>query len=137
MSEEAKELKDQEDLREEVTVSEVLDEVQTDIDNLQDAIEKKFQAKRDSLLVAKQRKEYFIVRNRFWDKWFQKLFAQIISVKLWIIALIAVLLGVGLITSIQFTSIMGIIMGLKGTFQVAEVWKKNGNGGTLSAMDKT
>jgi len=122
--------------KEEVTVSEVLNEVQTDIDNLQDAIEKKFEEKRQSLLVAKPRKEYFICKNKFWDLLFQKLFAQIISVKIWIIALITVLLSLSLISNIQFASILGIIMGLKGTFQVAGVWKKNGNK-DLSAMDKT
>jgi len=122
--------------KEEVTVSEVLNEVQSDIDNLQDAIEKKFEEKRQSLLVAKPRKEYFICKNKFWDLWFQKLFAQIISVKIWIIALITILLSLSLISNIQFASILGIIMGLKGTFQVADVWKKNGNR-DLSAMDKT
>ena len=122
--------------RKEITVGEVLDEVQTDIDNLQNSIEKKFEEKKQSLLVAKQRKEYFICRNSFWDLWFQKLFAQIISVKIWIIALITILLSTGLITNIQFASILGIIMGLKGTFQVAEVWRKNGKH-DLSAMDKT
>ena len=114
---------EQEKPRPEVTVSEMKDEVQSDINSLQDQLDKKFDARRDSLLVAKQTKDYFIVKNKFWDMWFQKLFAQIISVKIWIIALITTLLGVGLITSIQFASILGIIMAAKGGFDIADVWK--------------
>ena len=115
----------QEEPRKEITVGEVLNEVQTDIDSLQDDITKKFQDRRNSLLIAKQRKEYFIVKNKFWDMWFQKLFAQVISVKIWVMILITILLGLGLITNMQFASILGIIMGLKGTFSVAEVWRNN------------
>jgi len=115
----------QEESREEITVGEILNEVQTDIDNLQDNITKKFQEKHNSLLIAKQRKDYFIVKNKFWDMWLQKLFAQIISVKVWVMTLITILLVVGLLTSIQFASIIGIIMGLKGTFRVAEVWRND------------
>lgn len=122
-----------------VTVGEVLNEVQTDIDNLQMSIDSKFKQRRDSLLIAKQTKNYFIVKNIFWDKWFQKLFAQFISVKIWVMILITVLLGIGLITNIQFVSILGIIMGLKGAFQVADVWHKSNNNDVIerSAMDKT
>ena len=122
--------------REEVTVSEMLSSVQGDIDKLQDKLEQEFEKKRNALLVAKPRKEYFIVKNKFWDSWFQKLFAQFISVKIWVMALITILLSIGLITNIQFASILGIIMGLKGTFQVADAYKRNGNGNN-SAMDKT
>ena len=136
MAEEVK-VEEQEESRPEVTVAEVRDEIQIEIDNLQDNLDKKFEARRNSLLVAKPRKEFFIVRNKFWDQWFQKLFAQIISVKLWIVALITILLSSALITSVQFAAILGIIMGLKGTFQVADVWKKNGNGKDMNAMDKT
>ena len=119
-----------------MTVTEVLDEVQSDIDDLQNNLNQKFKSKRRSLLRARAR-DYFIVKNTFWDGWFQKLFAQIISVKIWIIALITILLGFSLITNVQFAAILGIVMAFKGTFQVAEVWKKNGDGGELSAMDKT
>jgi len=55
--------------------------------------------------------------------WFQKLFAQIISVKVWVMVLITVLLVAGIITSVEFASLFGIIMGFKGAFSVAEVWK--------------
>jgi len=115
----------------EVTVSEMRDEVQSDIDGLQDQLDKKFEARRDSLLVVKQTKDYFIVKNKFWDMWFQKIFSQLISVKIWIITLITILLVVGLITDIQFASILGIIMGLKGAFSVADVWKRNGTRDTI------
>lgn len=70
-------------------------------------------------------KEHFITKNIYWDMWFQKLFAQLISVKIWIMALITVLLAVGLITSIEFASLFGVIMGLKGAFNLAEVWKSS------------
>ena len=136
MVEETK-VEEQKESRQEVTVAEVRDEIQTEIDNLQNTLDKKFDKRRNSILVAKPRKEFFIVRNKFWDKWFQKLFAQIISVKIWIIALITILLSTALITNVQFAAILGIVMGLKGTFQVADVWKKNGNGKDMSAMDKT
>ncbi len=136
MAEEVK-VEEQEESRPEVTVAEVRDEIQIEIDNLQDNLDKKFEARRNSLLVAKPRKEFFIVRNKFWDQWFQKLFSHIISVTLWIVALITILLSSALITSVQFAAILGIIMGLKGTFQVADVWKKNGNGKDMNAMDKT
>jgi hypothetical protein len=125
-----------EEKRDEVTVSEMLSAVQGDIDKLQDKLEAEFEKKRNALLIAKPRKEYFIVKNKFWDAWFQKLFAQIISVKIWVMALITVLLGMGLITNVQFAALFGIIMGLKGTFQVADAYKRNGNG-KPSAMDKT
>jgi hypothetical protein len=76
-------------------------------------------------------KEYFLVPNKFWDLWFQKLFAQLISVKMWIIALITWLLKAGDITDVQFAAILGTIMALKGTFAVADVWKRNGNNGDI------
>jgi hypothetical protein len=123
--------------KKEVTVSQVMKEVQGDIDNLQTNLDNKFENLKEALLTAKPKKSFFIVPNLFWDAWFQKLFAQIISVKIWVIALITALLAVGLITNVQFASILGIIMGLKGAFQVADVWNKDPGDIERSAMDKT
>ena len=109
--------------KEEITVAEVMKEIKGDIDSLQTNLDHKFDSLRESLLVAKPKKDYFLCKNKFWDSWLQKLLSQMISVKLWIIVLITVLLGIGLITNIQFAAILGIIMGMKGVFSAASVWK--------------
>ena len=121
------------------TVKDMVGRIHLKIDEFADEIDEEFIKEMEAQLKAKKNGQgYFICKNRYWDLWFQKLFAQFISVKLWIIALITVLLSVALITNVQFASILGIIMALKGSFQVAEVWKKNGNGhNDVSAMDKT
>jgi len=120
------------------TVKDMVDRIHSKIDDFADEVDEEFLKELDTQLKAKKRGDrgYFIFKNHYWDIWFQKLFAQIISVKIWIIALIAVLLKLALITNIQFASILGIIMALKGSFQIAGVWKKNGNGGN-NAVDKT
>jgi len=119
----------------------IKDKVQKTIDEAQKDIDHEFEKVREVSDYTNRR--YFISKNEFWDLWLQKLFAQIISVKLWVMALITVLLMLNAITNIQFAALFGIIMGLKGTFQVASVWKdKTGNvryGGerNINAMDKT
>ena len=112
------------------TVKDMVDRIHTKIDDFADDVDGEFLKELDAQLKAKKRGDrgYFICKNHYWDLWFQKLFAQLISVKIWIITLIAVLLKLALITNIQFASILGIIMALKGAFAVADVWKKNGNG---------
>jgi len=85
--------------------------------------------------ISENTRNYFICENWYWDVWFQKLFAQFISVKLWIIALITILLCLGKITNIQFVSVLGIIVGFKGAFQVAAVWKEQRD--AQNPMDKT
>lgn len=77
----------------------------------------------EEIKIEESSKDHFITSNPFWDMWFQKIFAQIISVKIWVMALITVLLTVGLITSVEFASLFAIIMGLKGAFNLTEVWK--------------
>lgn len=118
------------------TVKDMVDRIHDKIDDFADGVDEEFVNEMDAQIKAKKRgMGYFICKNHYWDLWFQKLFAQLISVKLWIIALIAVLLKLALITNIQFASILGIIMALKGSFQIAGVWKKNG--GNNNAVDKT
>lgn len=134
---EVKEIQEEDEVKKEITVSEVMREVQGDIDGLQNNLDTKFEALQKALLIAKPKRVFFIVPNLFWDQWFQKLFAQLISVKIWVMALITVLLVAGLITNVQFASILGIIMGLKGAFQTAAVWKENDSVVERSAMDKT
>lgn len=119
------------------TVKDMVSRIHTKIDEFENEIDEEFINEMEAQLKAKKNGEgYFICRNRYWDLYLQKLFAQAISVKLWIIALITILLSTALITNIQFASILGVIMALKGSFQVAAVWKKNGNG-AYNAMDKT
>jgi hypothetical protein len=116
-------------------VGDVLRRVHTHIDKAQENINEEF-SKDNTTKIFKKEDDYFICPNKFWDLWFQKLFAQVISVKLWIAALITILLGLGLITNVQFAAVLGTIMALKGTFQVASVFKKDPNVDE-SAMDKT
>ncbi len=118
------------------TVKDMMDRIYTQLDGMRDDIDEEFAKELESQLKAK-RSGFFIVPNKYWDQWFQKLFAQIISVKLWIITLITILLCTGLITNIQFASILGIIVALKGAFQTAGVFRKNGNNGSITEMDKT
>jgi len=132
------------------TVKDMVERIHSKLDEFADDIDEEFVKEMEAQLKAKRNGNgngQFICKNKYWDLWFQKLFAQFISVKLWIILLITILLQAALITNIQFASILGIIMGLKGTFQVADVWKKNGHGNgngngdhpdySRSAMDKT
>jgi len=119
------------------TVKDMVGRIHLKIDEFADEIDEEFIKEMEAQLKAKKNGEgYFICKNRYWDLYLQKLFAQMISVKIWIIALITILLKLALITNIQFASILGIIMALKGAFSVADVWKKNGNG-NHNAIDKT
>lgn len=118
------------------SVREMLDRVHGKIDEFGKEVDEEFEKELEKQLKAK-RNGFFIVPNRYWDSWFQKLFAQAISVKLWIIALITLLLYAGLITNIQFASVLGIIVAMKGAFQTATAFKRNGKDGKMTEMDKT
>jgi hypothetical protein len=119
------------------TVKDMVDRIHGKIDDFADEVDEEFLNELEAQLKAKKNgSRYFICKNKYWDIWLQKFFAQLVSVKIWIIALITVLLKLALITNIQFASILGIIVALKGSFQVASVWKKNGNGDD-NAVDKT
>lgn len=115
------------------TVKDMSDRIHAKIDDFADEIDEEFLGELDAQLKAKKRGDrgYFICRNKLWDIWLQKLFAQMISVKIWIIVLIAVLLKAALITNVQFAAILGIIMGMKGAFSVADVWKRGGTNGNM------
>jgi hypothetical protein len=111
------------------TVKDMVERVHLKIDEFSEQIDEEFVKEMEAQLKAKKNgKGCFICKNHYWDLYLQKLFAQMISVKIWIIALITVLLKLALITNVQFASILGIIMALKGAFSVADVWKKNGDG---------
>ena len=119
------------------TVKDMVGRIHDKIDEFADEVDEEFINEMAAQLKAKKNGEgYFICKNKYWDLWFQKFFAQLVSVKIWIIVLITILLKLTLITNIQFASILGIIMAFKGSFQVATVWKKNGNGSN-DAVDKT
>ena len=111
------------------TVKDMVERIHAKIDNFADDVDVEFLKESDAQLKAKKRnKGYFLTSNYYWDIWLQKFFAQMISVKIWIIILITILLSTTLITNMQFASILGIIMALKGSFAVAEVWKNKSNG---------
>jgi hypothetical protein len=79
-------------------------------------------------------REYFILKdNKMWDEWLQKIFAQIISVKVWVIAILTILLWYDKINGGEFTTMLTMIMGLKGAFAIVDVWK---SGGTTDVMSK-
>ena len=119
------------------TVKDMVERMHSKIDEFADDVDEEFINEMGSQLKAKKNGAgYFICKNKYWDLWFQKLFAQFVSIKIWIIVLITILLKLALITNIQFASILGIIMAFKGSFQVASIWKKNGNGSN-DAIDKT
>lgn len=112
-----------------ITVKDMVGRIHAKIDEFENEIDEEFIKEMEAQLKAKKNGEgHFICKNRYWDIYLQKLFAQMISVKIWIITLITILLKLSLITNVQFASILGIIMALKGAFVVADVWKKDGNG---------
>ena len=76
---------------------------------------------------------YLITKNEMWDKFWQKLVAQLISVKIWVIVLITYLLIDGKIDGGHYVALLTVIMGLKGVFAVADVWQ---NKGTTDVMGK-
>lgn len=65
-------------------------------------------------------REFFISSNTYWDLWFKKLFAQLISVKIWCLAVAVVLLTVGLITNAQFVTVFVTLLGIKGFFDITD-----------------
>jgi hypothetical protein len=124
------------DVKMSTSVKDMLDRVHGKIDDFTGDIDGEFDKELNRQLKAK-RNGFFIVPNKYWDQWFQKIFAQAISVKLWIITLITILLYTGLITNIHFASILGIIVAMKGAFQTATAFKRNGKDGAMTEMDKT
>lgn len=68
---------------------------------------------------------YFIVKNGFWDKWLQKLLSQLISLKVWALAIITVLIFFKLITGAEFIIGFSIIMGAKGGKDIVMKWVSN------------
>lgn len=112
------------EIEESVYVRDMVERVRRHMEEFSTDIEEEFNKELEKQLKVKERKdESFLFENELWDLWVQKLFAQFISVKIWIIGLITVLLVAELITNVQFASILGVIMGMKGIFNTAAVWK--------------
>lgn len=65
-------------------------------------------------------REFFVSSNVYWDMWFKKFFAQLISVKVWFMATIVILLCINLITSAQFAALFGAIIGVSGFFDITD-----------------
>lgn len=116
-----------------IDARDMLEGIHQVIDGAQKDIDDKFKVEQKIQLKAVQRRSWFMTKNPFWDAWFQKLFAQLISVKLWFAAIFVYLLKVGLITNVHFVTVISIILAFKGAFSVADVWKRNG---TDSIIDK-
>lgn len=112
-------------------VSEMVEQIQTHIDDLKSDIKNEFSEDLDDELLPDR--GYFLTRNKMWDGWWQKLFAQMISIKVWVLVTITILLFIGKIDSGHFTTVLTVVMGLKGAFAVADVWRRNG---TKTTMEK-
>jgi hypothetical protein len=67
--------------------------------------------------------------------WLQKLFAQLISIKVWVMILLTILLYITKLTGLEYAGLMGTILAFKGAFQVSSVWKRSG--ADNNAVDKT
>lgn len=76
-----------------------------------------------------------ILSWKFWDGWLQKFFVQLISIKVWSLAASVVLCVLGFINGTNLAVIWGVIFGLKGAFQIADVIK-NGNNNNKEMIDK-
>lgn len=68
---------------------------------------------------------YYIVKNKFWDKFLQKLFAQLISIKVWALAIITTLIVLGYITGAEFIIGFSIVMGAKGGKDIVMKWAES------------
>jgi len=119
-----------------VKVKDMLSRVKGKISDFSGEIDDEFAKELNAQLKAAKYSDdsIFISRNKLWDMWFQKLFGQLISVKLWVMALITILLVMGFITNAQFATIIGVVMGLKGAFSVADVWKRQGSRNMLDKI---
>jgi len=67
-----------------------------------------------------------IISWKFWDSWLQKLFVQLISIKVMALVVTVVLCIYGFLTGGNLAVVFGVIFGAKGAFQVANVFNKNG-----------
>lgn len=77
-----------------------------------------------------------IISWKFWDGWLQKFFVQLISIKVWSLATTAVLCVLGYINGGNLAVVWGVIFGLKGVFQVANVIKNGKNNKSQEVIDK-
>ena len=77
-----------------------------------------------------------IISWKFWDSWLQKFFVQLISIKVWSLAATIVLCVLGYINGGNLAVIWGVIFGLKGVFQVANVIKNGKNNKSQEIIDK-
>ena len=55
-----------------------------------------------------------VCTTSFWDKWSQKLLAQLISVKVWGLFIITFLIWFGMLTGAEYTVCFSLIIGAKG-----------------------
>jgi hypothetical protein len=108
-------------------VGDVISHIDNELDKATNDINKKLSSlSNEELIVAEKG---YIVKNKFWDKWIQKLFAQLISVKVWGLVIITTLIYFGLITGSEFIIGFSLIVGTKGGKDIVMklVDKKNGS----------
>ena len=67
-------------------------------------------------------KSTYLVKNKFWDKWLQKFFAQLISVKVWGLVILTILIFMGMITGSEFIIGFSLIVGAKGGKDIVMKW---------------
>lgn len=104
------------------TVAEVANVVEDGLNEATNKISSSLREMGSEDLIGEQ---YFIVKNGFWDKWLQKLLAQLISLKVWALAIITALIVAKLLTGAEFIIGFSIIMGAKGGKDIVMKWVEN------------
>ena len=57
----------------------------------------------------------------FWKSWWQKFLTQLISIKVWVLLAAFIFVALKLITIAAFTTIVSLILGVKGAYYIAGV----------------
>jgi len=68
-----------------------------------------------------------IISWNYWDAWLQKLFVQLISIKVLALVATTILCVLHYISDTTLATVFGIIFGIKGAFTVADIIKNGGN----------
>lgn len=66
--------------------------------------------------------QHYLSKNKFWDKFLQKFLAQVISVKVWGLAILTVLIFMNLLTGSEFIIGFSLIIGAKGGKDIVMKW---------------
>lgn len=102
------------------TVGEVAQVIEGTLNKATKEITTSLQASSEEEIIPD--KDYYLFKNKFWDKFFQKLLAQLISVKVWGLAILTVLIFMGLITGSEFIIGFSLVIGAKGGKDIVMKW---------------